>query len=260
MSRFTLATLLGLLAASLIGLTPTLEAAVEGRPAGASRPFFVGERYTYSITWLNITAGTAVMEVAGTDERSGPVTFLTTARSSPMITKFYPVDNRVESIVDPGTLLPKEMTFRRREGKRKNDFHYVFDHRKGSVSATKDGSVETMPIPRQTQDAISCLYYVRSTLPFTPGATVVLDVHHDKKNYKLEVRVEAIETVRGPWGAVQAARVLAVMPFQGIFLNEGNVRVWFTTDDRRVPVRMKAKVIIGSIVADLVQGFPSGPR
>ena len=66
--------------------------------------------------------------------------------------------------------------------------------------------------------------------------------------------VEAIETVRGPWGEIDAARVLVIMPFQGLFLNQGNIRVWFTNDDRRIPVRMKAKVIIGSIVADLVGG------
>jgi hypothetical protein len=45
------------------------------------------------------------------------------------------------------------------------------------------------------------------------------------------------------------------MPFQGVFLNQGNIRVWFTNDERRIPVRMKAKVIIGSIVADLVSGL-----
>jgi len=49
--------------------------------------------------------------------------------------------------------------------------------------------------------------------------------------------------------------VLVIMPFQGLFLNQGNIRVWFTTDDRRIPVRMKAKIIIGSIVADLVSGW-----
>jgi hypothetical protein len=45
------------------------------------------------------------------------------------------------------------------------------------------------------------------------------------------------------------------MPFQGLFLNQGNIRVWFTNDARRIPVRMKAKVIIGSIVADLISGL-----
>jgi hypothetical protein len=43
--------------------------------------------------------------------------------------------------------------------------------------------------------------------------------------------------------------VLVVMPFQGIFLNRGNIRVWFTNDDRRIPVRMKAKVIIRLVMA-----------
>lgn len=260
MSGVRLATFLAFLFPTLVGSANPPDASAENRAVVPSRPFFVGERYTYTITWLNIKAGTAVLEVAGSAGASEPIRFLTTARSSPMVTKFYPVDNRVESVVDPGTLLPKEMTFRRREGKRKNDFHYVFDQKRGSVSATKDGSVETLPIPRETQDAISCLYFVRTKLAFTPGASLVMNVHHDKKTYKLEVRVEAIETVRGPWGSVEAARVLAVMPFQGIFLNEGNVRVWFTTDEQRVPVRMKAKVVIGSIVADLIDGFPSAPR
>jgi hypothetical protein len=82
-----------------------------------------------------------------------------------------------------------------------------------------------------------------------------MNVHHDKKTRKLDVRVEEIEMVSGPWGEVETARVLVVMPFQGLFLNQGNIRVWFTNDGRRIPVRMKAKVIIGSIVADLVSGL-----
>ena len=47
------------------------------------------------------------------------------------------------------------------------------------------------------------------------------------------------------------------MPFQGIFLNQGNIKVWFTTDERKIPLRMKAKVIIGSVVADLVASIPA---
>jgi hypothetical protein len=84
-----------------------------------------------------------------------------------------------------------------------------------------------------------------------------MNVYHDKKNRKLDVRVEEIEIVSGPWGEVETARVLVIMPFQGLFLNKGNIRVWFTNDERRIPVRMKAKVVIGSIVADLVSGLPS---
>ena len=226
------------------------------KPSSA-RSFQVGEQLTYDISWLNITAGTAVMAVsgAGTDGDRPLAKLITTTQSRPMITKFFPVDNRVESIVDPATLLPEHLTFKRREGKKKEDIEYTFHQKEGTVTVVKGGTTETLAMPPGTQDVISCLYYARSELSLQPGSFLTMNVHHDKKNRKLDVRVEEIETVSGPWGEVETARVLVVMPFQGLFLNQGNIRVWFTTDDRRIPVRMKAKVIIGSIVADLVSGL-----
>jgi hypothetical protein len=206
---------------------------------------------------MNITAGTAVMAVSDAGAHGDRPLFklLTTARSRPVITTFFPVDNRVESIVDSATLLPEHLNFRRREGKKKEDLEYTFHQKEGRVTVVKGGKTEILEIPPGTQDVISCLYYARSELSLQPGSVMTMNVYHDKKNRKLEVHVEEIETVSGPWGEVQTARVLVVMPFQGLFLNQGNIRVWFTTDDRRIPVRMKAKVVIGSIVADLVSGW-----
>jgi hypothetical protein len=223
----------------------------------SAKSFHVGEQLTYEISWLNLTAGTAVMAVsaAGTQGERPLAKLITTTQSSPMITKFFPVDNRVESIVDPATLLPEHLTFKRREGKKKEDFEYTFHQKEGRVTVVKGGTTETLEMPTGTQDVISCLYYARSTLSFQPGSSLTMNVHHDKKNRKLDVLVEGIETVSGPWGDVETARVLVIMPFQGLFLNQGNIRVWFTNDDQRIPIRMKAKVIIGSIVADLVSGW-----
>ena len=222
-----------------------------------ARPFQVGEQLTYEISWLNITAGTAVMAVsdAAVDGGRPLAKFITTAQSRPAITTFFPVDNRVESIVDLATLLPEHLTFKRREGKKKEDLEYTFHQNEGTVTVIKGGTTETVEMPPGTQDVISCLYYARSELSLQPGTSLTMNVYHDKKNRKVDVRVEEIETVSGPWGKVETARVLVVMPFQGLFLNQGNIRVWFTNDDRRIPVRMKAKVVIGSIVADLVSGW-----
>ena len=240
----------------------TLSGAVSWAETGeppAARSFQVGEQLTYEISWLNITAGTAVMAVsdAGTDGGRPLAKLVTTAQSTPFITKFFPVDNRVESTVDSTTLLPEHLFFKRREGKKKEDFEYTFHQKEGTVTVVKGGAPETLEMPPGTQDVISCLYFARSKLSLQPGSSMAMNVYHDKKNRKIDVRVEEIEAVSGPWGKVETARVLVVMPFQGLFLNQGNIRVWFTTDDRRIPVRMKAKVIIGSIVADLVSGWPT---
>ena len=223
--------------------------------------FAAGERFTYRVSWLGLHAATAVMEVGHAPPSNGRqmLRFLTTAMSSPVVTKFYAVDNRVESVVDAETFLPQRLLFRRREGRRKNDFDVTFHHTQGNVLSIKDGVPTTIPIPSGTQDSISCLYAIRNMSSLRPGFSQTMTVHHDKKNYRLEVRIEAIEKVRGPWGEVEAIRALAIMPFQGIFLNEGNIRVWFTNDDRRIPVKMKARVVVGSVVADLVDGFGAKP-
>ena len=171
-------------------------------PDRALHPFSVGEHLTYRLSWLGMTAGTAALgvEVAEPIRERPIIKLVTTARSSPWITRFYPVDNRVESWVDAERLLPQRMTFRRREGRRKSDFEYRFHHEEGKVSVVKDGQPAELEIPAGTQDAISCLYFARSFVPLIPGRTVLLDVHHDKKNYKLELRVEGIDRLEGTWG------------------------------------------------------------
>ena len=232
---------------------------VEAGESSSTRSFQVEEQLTYEISWLSITAGTAVMAIsgAGSDGDRPLAKLITTAQSRPAITKFFPVDNRVESIVNPATLLPEHLIFKRREGKKKEDIEYTFHQKEGTVTVVKDGATEIQEMPPGTQDVISCLYYARRELSLQPGSSLTMNVYHDKKNRKLDVRVEEIETVSGPWGEIETARVLVIMPFQGLFLNKGNIQVWFTNDERRIPVRMKAKVVIGSIVADLVSGLPS---
>lgn len=225
---------------------------------GSKQPFAIGERLTFEVSWLTIAAATAVLEVVGMEGRKDRTLakLVGTAQSRPILTRFFPVDNRVESEVDLDTLAPEHMTFRRREGKKKEDIEYVFHQTEGTVTTVRGKLTELLPIPVGTQDIISCLYYTRTTLPLKPGASLTMNVYHDKKNRPVEVRVEDLETIGSRWGDRETARLLVIMPFHGLFMNQGNIRVWVTTDGRRTPLRMKAKVVLGSIVADLIEGFP----
>ncbi|MDF0674683.1 MAG: DUF3108 domain-containing protein [Nitrospira sp.] len=239
---------------ALVLLVGSIDAEALGE---TTRPFQIGERLTYEVSWLNLAAVIAVMEVAPTEGTRGEAgaRLVGTAQSTPTITKFFPVDNRVESELDLKTLAPDHMTFRRREGKKKEDIEYLFHQKEGMVTTVGEGTAESLAIPAGTQDIISCLYYARTRLSPNPGASLKMNVYHDKKNRPVEVRVEAVETIEGAWGKTETLRVLVVMPFHGLFMNQGNIRVWVTNDERRTPVRMKAKVVLGSIVANLIDGL-----
>lgn len=246
---------------TVIVLLPLSALPIESRPwADVQHPFQVGERLTYTVSWLNMSAVTAVMEVVPISGSSGHgvAKLVGTAQSTPILTKFFPVDNRVESDIDLDTLAPEHMTFRRREGRKKEDIEYIFHQQNGMVTAIRGDTTESLHIPGGTQDILSCLYYTRVALPPKPGASLKMNVYHDKKNRPVEVRVEGVEIIEGAWGKAETIRVLVIMPFHGLFMNQGNIRVWVTTDKRRTPLRMKAKVTLGSVVANLVDGLERG--
>ena len=84
------------------------------------------------------------VSAADTDGDRPLIKLLTTAQSRPAITTFFPVDNRVESIVDSATLLPEHLNFKRREGKKKEDIEYTFHQKEGRVTVVKGGTTETL--------------------------------------------------------------------------------------------------------------------
>lgn len=224
-----------------------------GPPPAGNVHFKVGEKLTYGLSWGVIAAGTAVLEVAERRSLAGRsvVKLVHTAKSNEFLSAFYPVNNRVESMLDEEGAYPHHLLFNRREGKRKNDIEAVYDQAAHRATVTKDGSTETMEVPPDVQDTLSVIYFFRTLRAADVGSSTIIHVNHDKKNYKLELRIEGTERLKGPLGEFDTVRILAIMPFRGLFLNEGNIRIWVTNDAARVPVLMKAKVIIGSVTATL---------
>ena len=227
-----------------------------------SRAFGPGERLTFAISYLGLHAGTAVLQVANGPTLKGRPTWRlqTNAWSEPPVSTFFKVDDRIESLVDAENLVPYHMVFHKREGKKEMHLDVTFHHAEGTVTTIKDGVSETVPLPAGSQHAFSALYYLRDRSNVQVGDALTLNVHHEKKNYPLNARVERLDKIRGRWGRTQALEVIVNMPFRGIWLNEGNMRLWVTSDARHVPLKIKAKVVIGSIVAELVEGPGIAPE
>ncbi|GJL51055.1 MAG: hypothetical protein NPIRA01_22820 [Nitrospirales bacterium] len=216
-------------------------------------PLQTNEWYQYSVSLLGIPAGTGTLQARHEMPPLGQprLRLMSTAQSNDFISLFFPVNNLVDSTLDADTLLPQHFIFQRREGNDHEDFDVTFHHGTQEVTIVKDGKLSTMPISSDTHGPLSFLYYVRNLQRLDPGRSIPLHVHHDKKNYEIEVKVEEIEELSGPWGEVEAIRFEAVMPFRGIFANQGSFHFWLTNDHSRVPLMMQAKVIVGSVKAVL---------
>jgi hypothetical protein len=222
----------------------------EAHPSN-SPAFQPGESFNYVISWLGIPVGSATMEIttATPIEHQPTLRLVTTATSNTFLSKIFPVSNHVESTIDAQSFLPFEMVFQRREGKRHDDIEISFDRAEGKVRMSKNGETTIGDIPPDIHDVLSCLYYLRRQPVLEPGSSFPIHIYHDKKQYEVEARIEEVKSLKGPWGTASAIQILLVMPFQGIFLNEGNIRVWLTNDRDHTPLMMKAKVTIGAVKA-----------
>ncbi len=232
------------------------------------------ERLVYDVTWMGIKAGHAILEMEGVTEFRGQraAHLVTTAQSTPFISKFYRVNDRSESYLglDPFRALHFEKHLR--EGRYRHDSWTDFDYQRRmaifryldfspvpkGVSRLEDAErygkfvTQQFPLSPGSLDELSVLYYVR-TLNLQVGTIHHPKVFASRKNWELEVRVLGRETLETIFGPRETLVVEPLLKFEGIFQQRGKMTVWLTDDAERIPVMMKSEVKFGSFVSTLVR-------
>ena len=219
-----------------------------------------GEILTFDVSWSKIvTAGTAIMEIKEGTLPDGKqvLRFIVTTHSAGMVDKFYRVNDRLESVFDPGIMQSLKLSLNASHGKKKRRRELVFDHVQNTVISTlNDDPPETLAIPDQVQDALSSLYYLRTRSDIIVGTTIIMPVHDSGKNWSVEVQILGREKVTTPAGEFATIKVRTFPKYEGVFMNKGEIFVWLTEDRRRIPVLMKSTISIGSLVSTLTKREP----
>lgn len=219
--------------------------------------FPVPERLEFEIFYAGIPVGAAVQEVT----RSGhEVHIVSTARSANWLKLLFPVDDRVESVLAPAT--PPQLfgasrlySERIREGWARRQRDTVFDRQKQEVVSRdllkKKESLHK--ITPQVHDMLSGFFHVRM-IPLQVGESRFIEIFDCEKSWNTEVQVLRREELSIPLGRFRTIVIKPVLKTPGIFNRTGDMFIWLTDDDRRIPVQMRSKVRMGSVTAVLVGG------
>ncbi len=225
--------------------------------ADAAGAFSIPERLVYDLTWTGIKAGTATLEVV---DDGDSMRVISTANSANWISVFYTVEDRVETVLARGKSAifmaqPKNYRIRIREGRHRRDKEIIFDHpRKKAVFINHlDTEKKEFTIHENVFDPLSVLYYVR-TMKLEVGKPVFVDIFDSKKLWNVEIQVLRKERISSIMGDVNTIVIKPLMKSEGIFNRKGDLHIWLTDDEKRIPVRMQTKVAVGSITATLVSG------
>ncbi len=82
---------------------------------------------------------------------------------------------------------------------------------------------------------------------------VLLHNFYNDKVYDLNVKYLGKETVSVTAGTFDCIVVEPLVQEGGLFKSEGSITVWLSDDNLKLPVKVKTKVVIGSIDAELTK-------
>ncbi len=215
----------------------------------------VPEKLTYSVYWSGIKAGSASLEVENTPEG---IRIMSRATSAPVISIFYKVEDIAQSILYPDGY-PSSYTLKISEGKHRRDKTTLFgtksDKEPQKVMYSNKLENETMKfnLEKQTFDPLSGFYAIRKR-QLVVGQSEFIDIFDSKKLWSVEVQILRKQHISTPAGEFDTIVVKPLLQSEGIFMKKGEIYIWLTDDEQKVPVMMKSKVKIGSIIAKLVEG------
>ncbi|MCX6175407.1 MAG: DUF3108 domain-containing protein [Ignavibacteriales bacterium] len=216
-----------------------------------NKAFKLGEKLTFDVNYGFVTAGIAeysipkIVKLAGRDVYN--VVFNVSSLSA--FNPFFKVHDHYETYIDVEGIFPWRFEQHIREGGYSNDFSAFFDQRKGKAK-TSEGSYD---IPKYVHDIVSALYFARifDYTKLKDGDKVHLENFYKDKTYPLDILFKGRETVSVKAGKFDCIILEPLVQEGGLFKSEGKIVVWLTNDDLKIPVKVKTKILIGSIDAEL---------
>lgn len=232
----------------------TAGAATNGVVASTNFCFPVGEKLVYRLYWGVIPVGAAEMTAEwGEEDGKQYLVLRATARTTSVVAKIYPVNDVIESVVDPETLLPVKYVQRLHEGRHVRDDDVLFFHedKVARWECPSKGERRDIPIAGDTRDVL-CLAYVLRCKGFGSGEKAKYRVFVDNKLYDLELAgVGTDEVSVDGIGKVRCLEVEPKAKFGEIFVRKGKVGLWFSEDARRICTKMVGKVPVANVKAIL---------
>jgi len=213
----------------------------------AGLPNFLGEELKYSAGFRFFPAGNAILSLTS-DSLNGQPTFLleTSVKTNSFLDAFYTVRDETLSWLNIAdfSLLKAEKVIR--EGKY---------HRNHSAHTQGDTLLiwnnKYFSITEPVYDPIAFIYFLRSQ-KLSLGDSFHFLSAGEKKVKEVWVNVTGKETIKVAAGNFDCLKVEPVSPDgKPLIKNNGELRVWLSNDEIKLPVKIEMKTNVGTMVMKL---------
>lgn len=219
--------------------------------------FDVGESFVFRIHYEFVNAGYATLEVKEATINNKSVFHVIGKGYTTGVTKLlFNVNDLYESYIDKESGNPYRFVRNINEGGYTKNQEGFFNHKENKVLVKdyKHNTEKLIGIPKNTQDILSSFYYLRN-YPYIDklklGEFVDIDMFLDNKITKFRLKFIGREDVRTKFGIVPTMIFRPLVQTGRIFKEEESLTVWISEDGNKMPIRIKANLMVGSLKADL---------
>lgn len=219
--------------------------------------FQKGEWFRFRIHYGIFNASFATLEVEDARLNGKDVYHVIgEGKSTGMLHWFFEVDDRFESYFDKYSVKPYRFIRDTYEGGYTKDIQIDFNHDQGTalVNDKKHNKITTENIEPGVQDMISSFYHLRNLVDVDEVEVddeFTLPMFFDKENFSFKLRFLGWDEVDTKFGDVKAMKFRPYVQAGRVFRKEESLTVWISADENKVPLRIKAKLAVGSLTADL---------
>jgi len=234
--------------ASLLAAALALTLASVATPASALQP---GEEIRMSVSYLHLPSGEGTISIGTPDNGAWPLVFQ--GRTGGLV-GLLDVRERLVSWWDPQSRLPWGSTLSSVELGDRHDDESRFDRGalRATVTVSRKGKVRTreVDVPADALDLPSVFMYLRLQ-PLAVGDRYSVPVLAGRDVFMLDAHVVRTERLDTEIGEVDALAVRVKTGFKGKFDSKRDTWLWFSADERHVPLRITAEFAVGSLVASI---------
>jgi hypothetical protein len=168
------------------------------------------------------------------------------AKTSKFADKIFRVRDQIDIWLNKNDLTTLKINKQINEGKYHRKYYTSIDYNNLIAITNKD----TINITGTVRDPYSLLYYFR-TIPLKSGEILDFTTFDQNKLTDFRVIVDGKQTIETPAGKFSCIIIKPFREGKTLLKNEGDMKIWFSDDELRLPVQIQIKLKYGSMLLQL---------
>ena len=209
---------------------------------------FNNEKLIYDVSFKGIYAGSAFISIQNQILDDNEVYFMQAGfETTGFIRRFYKVNNIMNIWMNKHDLTFLRVENNINEKNYKKKFVSSANYKDSLITFKK----KTMKINSKIYNPFSIIYLLRK-LNLQLGQTLPLASFSNGKIKNFNIQIKKQEPISVPFGNFNCLKTIPVSSNnKELFKNSGQMRIWFTKDSLKIPIKIEQKLRFGTITLKL---------